>query len=106
MCEALAIAEEIGWTGAGQIVLEVSAGLAAFLGEWERALRLHGAAEKLRQHSGLRLEPTDEAFLAPLIAKAREALDEASLAEVAAAGRALSYEDAMAEARAWLEYRS
>ena len=106
LCEALAIAEEIGWTGAGQIVLEVSAGLAAFLGEWERALRLHGAAEKLRQHSGLRLEPTDEAFLAPLIAKARAAMDETALAHVGAAGRALSYEDAMAEARAWLEYRS
>ena len=103
LSEAFAIVEEIDWRGAGQIVLEVSAGLAVHYRDWERALRLHHAAEMVRSRTGLRLEPTDEAFLAPLIAKARTAADETARGMVAVVDRTLSYEEAMAETRAWLE---
>ena len=52
---------------------------------------------------GLHREPADEAFLAPLIAKARAALGVAAFAAEETVGRSLSYEEAMAESRAWLE---
>jgi hypothetical protein len=42
----------------------------------------------------------------PLVAKTRAALGDAAFAEAEAAGRGLSYEEATAEARAWLESRS
>jgi predicted ATPase len=100
---ALAIAEEIGWKNESQAVLENSAGLAACLGEWKCAARFYGAAEAQREQTRVHRDPADEAFLTPLIARAREALDGAAFAAAEAAGRALSYEDAMAESRAWLE---
>jgi hypothetical protein len=55
---------------------------------------------------GLRRDPADEAFLAPLIARARQALEPATFAAAEATGRALSYDQARAETRAWLENRS
>lgn len=79
------------------------AGLAAFLGEWRRAAQLYGAADLQFEQSGFHREPADEAFHSPLIAQAREALGAAGFAAVEAAGRALSYDTATAEARAWLE---
>ena len=51
-------------------------------------------------------ETADEAFLAPRIALARKALGDAAFAEAQAGGNALSYEEAIAEARAGLEDRS
>jgi hypothetical protein len=54
------------------------------------------------EQMGLHRERVDEAFLAPLIAKARESLGAAAFAVAADAGRALSYEDAVAASRAWL----
>jgi hypothetical protein len=47
----------------------------------------------------------DEASLAPVIARTREVLG-AAFAAAESAGRALSYEEAIAEARTWLEQRS
>jgi hypothetical protein len=56
--------------------------------------------------TGLRGDPADQAFLAPLIAKAREALGEPAFVAAKATGRALTYEVALAQARASLkEYR-
>jgi hypothetical protein len=48
----------------------------------------------------------EEAFIRPLIAEAREALSESAFAEAERGGRALNYEEAMTEARAWLDSRS
>jgi predicted ATPase/class 3 adenylate cyclase len=100
--EVLSIAEEIGSKPAGQSVLEVSAGLGAVRAEWERAGLFFGAAEAQTRQTGLHRDPTDEAFLAPLIEQARKALGTEAFATIEAAGRALSYDDAMAEVRAWL----
>jgi predicted ATPase len=106
LAEALAIAEAIGSKRAGQSGLEVSAGLHASSEDWERAAILFGAAEAQMAQTGLRGDPADEAFLAPLIAKTQEALGEPAFAAAKAAGRALAYEAALAQARASLaEYR-
>jgi len=102
LLEALAIAEEIGSKQTGQSVLEVSAGLAALRKEWRHAARFYGAAEAQAEQTGLRRDPADEAFLLPLVANARAALNEVDFAEADAAGRALPYGSALVEARAWL----
>jgi hypothetical protein len=52
---------------------------------------------------GFHRERADEAFLAPLIARARGALDDAAFTAAESAGRSLSYEEAIAQARAWLD---
>jgi len=102
LLEALAIAEEIGSKQTGQSVLEVSAGLAALRKEWRHAARFYGAAEAQAEQTGLRRDPADEAFLLPLVANARAALNEVDFAEADAAGRALPYGSTLVEARAWL----
>jgi predicted ATPase/class 3 adenylate cyclase len=106
LLEAHAIAEEIGSKPAGQSVLEVSAGLAALRADWVRAAHFFGAAEAQATQTGLRRDPADEAFLAPLITKAREAAGAAAFGTAEARGRALAYAEAMGDARAWLENRS
>jgi predicted ATPase len=103
--EGFAIAEEIGSKRAGVAQLGSSVGLASLLGEWERAARLYGAYEALSAQMGEHLEPADAAFLAPLVARTREALGASPFAEAEFAGRSLSYDDAIAEAGAWLAQR-
>jgi hypothetical protein len=71
--------------------------------EWPRAARLFGAAEAQLAQTGLHRDPADEAFLAPLIQQARDALGAEAFDLAATSGRALGYEDAIAEARSWLE---
>jgi tetratricopeptide (TPR) repeat protein len=102
LLEALSIAGEIGSKPAGQSALEVSAGLGALRKEWERAARLFGAAEAQIAQTGLQRDPADEVFLGPLIVQVRSALGNDVFDKAATAGRALGYEEAMAEARAWL----
>ena len=58
------------------------------------------------EQTGVQRSSADEAFIRPLITKAREALGEPAFAAAEREGRALSYEEAIAEARAWLESRS
>jgi hypothetical protein len=103
LIEALNIVEETGSKSDGESILEMSAGLATCFEDSEHAARLWGAAEAHCEKMGYRREPVDEAFLAPLIAKARDALGAEAFAAAEAAGRALSYEAALAEARAWLQ---
>ena len=101
--ESLAIAEEIGSKRIGQSVLEVATGLAALREEWDWAARFYGAAEAQARETGLYRDPADESFLVPRIMMAREALAPEEFHAAEAAGDALHYEDAMDEARAWLE---
>lgn len=106
LTEALAIVEKIGSKRAGQSGLEVSAGLHALGEEWDRAAILFGAAQAQMAQTGLHRDPTDEAFLAPLIEKARAALGASAFAAAEATGRELAYEEAIAQAQAWLVKRS
>ena len=103
LIEVLDIAAEIGSKPAGQSVLEVCAGWDALRGEWLRSARLYGAAEKQTRQTGLHRDPADDAFLAPLIARTRDALGAVAFAAAEAGGGELSYDDAMIEARAALE---
>ncbi len=102
LLDVVAIADEIGPNLVGHSVLEVSAGLAVLLEDWERATRFFGAVEAHTDQTGLHRDPADEAFLAPLIARARQVLGDARFAALEQAGRSMSYDQAFAEARAWL----
>lgn len=102
LLEASTIAAEIDSAPATQSALEVCAGLAAAMAQWERAARLFGAAEARAAQTGLRRDPADEAFLVPRITLAREALDAKDYGLAEAAGRALDHAEAWSEARAWL----
>lgn len=103
LLEAIAIAHDMGSRPTGQSALEVTAGMAASLQQWERAARLFGAAEAQASETGLHRDPADEAFLAPQMARARDAMAADSFLAAEAAGRALSYEAAMQEVRDFLE---
>jgi tetratricopeptide (TPR) repeat protein len=102
LAEALAIAQEVGSKRAGQSGLEVSAGLHALNHAWERAAILYGAAQEQMAQTGIHADPTDAAFLAPLIANARTALGAPAFAAGEATGRAFTYDTAIAQAQAWL----
>jgi predicted ATPase len=106
LIEALLIADEIRSKRMGKSVLEVTASLAALRGDWTQTVRFYSAAEAQAAYTGLRRDPADEAFLAPRVSTAREALASASYLEAASAGRALPYDDAIFEARVWLERRT
>ena len=103
LLEVLDIAAETGSKPAAQSALEVSAGLAAIREEWKRSARLFGLAEAQTVQTGLHRDPTDEAFLSPLIAAARRALGPSEFALAENAGRALEPQAAAAELRTWLE---
>jgi tetratricopeptide (TPR) repeat protein len=106
LLEVLEIVVELGSKPAGVSALEVCAGLAAHGSEPEAAARFFGAAESQLSQTGLHRDPADEAFLAPLMDAARAHLGPKAFAAAQTAGRALSYDQAMLEARAWLDRRS
>ena len=101
LLETITIAMETGSSPAVQSVLEVCAGLAAACAQWDCAAEFFGAAEAQAGKTGLHRDPADDAFLAPLIARARAALGVAA-ADAEATGQALSSDEAIAKARAWL----
>lgn len=103
--EVLDIAERIGSQPAGQSALEVSAGLASVSREWDRAARFFGMAEGQADRAGLHRDPADEAFLTPLVERARDALGTPRFDDMTSGGRGVRYEDAIAEARRWLVRR-
>ncbi|MDE2357764.1 MAG: tetratricopeptide repeat protein, partial [Betaproteobacteria bacterium] len=102
LLEVIAICDGLDLKTTGQSVMEVTCGLAAACGEWEHAARFFGAAERQSAVSGMHRDPTDEAFLMPLIAKARTALNPSTYVAAETAGRAMDYTSAMAAVRAWL----
>jgi len=105
LVESAALVEETGASWVGQGVLNTVAQLAATLGEGAFAARLFGVSEVLRERMGERRSPPDEQRIALLMARARSELGESAFAAAYAAGGSLSYQDAIAEARAWLEQR-
>jgi predicted ATPase/class 3 adenylate cyclase len=103
LIEVHAIAGEIGSKPVGQSVLEVCAGFAAFEQDWARTAQFYGMAEAEIELTGLHRDPADEAFLMPRVASARANLGASAFAAADALGRAVSYADAMVEARQWLD---
>jgi hypothetical protein len=72
--------------------------VAALDEEPERAARLWGAAERLRQAIGCRSAPAARATYEQALAVARTQLDDAAFAAAFAVGQALTLEQAIAEA--------
>jgi non-specific serine/threonine protein kinase len=103
LAEAATLADESGSRNSGQVVLDVAAALASAHGDHARAARMWGASETARETMGLQRDPVDGAFVMAWIARARESCGESGFAAAEAGGRALSYEEAMAGARTWLE---
>ena len=56
----------------------------------------------LRDLTGIQRDPTDDAFLRPLIATAREALDAEAAKAAEREGHAAGYERTLADVRSWL----
>ena len=102
LSEVLAITAEIGSKPAAQSALEVAAGLAVTRGEAGRGAEFFGAAEAIAAQTGLKRDPTDESFLAPLMASAEQALGGEGFAAACAAGRARTFMQSVADVRAWL----
>ena len=100
--EVLAISCETQSRSTGQCALDVCAALAAVRGEWARAARFFGVVEMQTVEGGYHRDPADKAFIAPLIAQARDRLSTPAFEHAEADGRALSYDDAIEEVRAWL----
>ena len=102
LVEVLAVVEEIGSKPAAQGLLEVSAGVAALRAEWETAARFYGAAEAQAEQTGIRRDAADSAFLDAAVETARASLGSTAFAAAEQAGRALAYDEAIAQVRAWL----
>jgi ATP/maltotriose-dependent transcriptional regulator MalT len=103
LAEGARIAEERWMRVRGQALLDETAALAAALEEHAVAARLWGASEAARREMNLSREPNDESFLGPWTERARAALGTPAFTAAEVAGAALSYAEALAEARAWLE---
>ena len=103
LLEVLTIVSQIGSRPVGQSALEVTAGWCASLEAWESAVLLFGAAEAQAERAGLRRDAVDEAFLSPLMARARKALTPEHFDLTASSGRQRLYQDALQLARACLE---
>jgi predicted ATPase/class 3 adenylate cyclase len=102
LIDVIAIAGRTGSKPAGQSALEVSAALAMLCDDWSRAARQYGAAEALAAQTGIARDPADTAFLAPLVSRIKACLGAESYGRLEAEGRTLSYDEAMADASAWL----
>jgi len=103
LVETLRILDKLGSRPIGQSLIEVTAGLAALQEEWPTSARYFGISEAHGKRTGIHRDPTDEAFLAPRIQAARDALGGNGFTAAEASGQALSYERGIEEIRGWLE---
>jgi hypothetical protein len=78
--------------------LEGLACISAAEGEAERAARLFGAAEALREAVGYQHTPEEDPWRGPYLASARSRLGEEAREEALAEGRAMTLERAIAYA--------
>jgi adenylate cyclase len=93
--EGLTIYKETGHRVGIAYLLEETAGLAAREGQMERAFRLAGAAETLREAIGAPLPPTERARLERMLEPASEALSDDAAVAATDEGQAMSSEQAM-----------
>ena len=96
--ESLTLCKELGDKWIASESLEGMACIAAAEGEAERAARLFGAAQALREALGYHHMPEEDALREPYIAAARSRLGEEPWEEALAEGRAMTLERAIAYA--------
>ena len=99
---ALAVAAELESARIEKSLLEVCAGLAAARAQPRAAARFYGAAESRGRATGLHRDASDEAFLAPLIGRARSALGTDAFDAEMGSGARLGAAQAAQELRDWL----
>ena len=92
--ESLALSKELGGSPGPLVFLEGLACDAGARGEAERAARLFGAAQALREATGVPLEPAMHALAEPYLVGARSQLDESAWTAAWEEGRAMSMEAA------------
>jgi tetratricopeptide (TPR) repeat protein len=95
--DSLALVRELGDNRIIAECLEGVAGVAAARQELERAARLWGAAEALREAISTPLSPAEQRRYEQMVGAARTQTDEASWAAMWAAGREMTLEKALAE---------
>jgi hypothetical protein len=100
LAESLALSRRLGISGQTANALEVLAGLAQRRGRTERAVRLYGAAEALREARAFPRPATHARLYEAAVAVARSALDEPAFSAAWAAGRTLGWDEVLAEASA------
>jgi non-specific serine/threonine protein kinase len=96
--ESLTLHRDLGHKHGIADGLERLAGAACGQGQWERAARLFGAAEALREAIDVPRPPADRPDLERSLVALRAGLDERALAAAWAEGRALTLEQAVAVA--------
>jgi len=100
--EIFEIAMQTGSKPVVQSALDVAAGYCVVIARYTEAARLFGAAQAQIASTGLQRDPADEACLLPLHERARDRLGPDAFTRAESAGNALSYEDAISEARGQL----
>ena len=100
--EVLTLSSAAGSKWTGLCVFDVTAGLGAVATDWTFAARMRGAAEARVKDMKYKRDRPDEEFLASWTARMREALGDAEYIAAFESGYALSHEQAVAEALAWL----
>jgi predicted ATPase len=101
--EGTQIAEKIAGKYIGTAAVMVIGALAGVDGDPARAARLWGAAAGARERMGVVLDPPDVKFLEPHVARVRSEMGTEAFSAAERQGRAVPYESALGEARAWLE---
>ncbi len=94
--EGLVVLRDAKALWAINFALDGFAGIAVGLGQPQRALRLAGASEALRESAGILLPPVWQAWVERLLEPARNTLDEEECAAAWAEGRAMNLERAVA----------
>jgi DNA-binding CsgD family transcriptional regulator/tetratricopeptide (TPR) repeat protein len=95
LVEGLTLSRQVGDTLNTVNGLEGMAVTARVQSETERAARLWGAAEMLREAMGVPLRPDERAVYEPYMAEARSQLDAAAWEAALAEGRAMTLEEAV-----------
>jgi non-specific serine/threonine protein kinase len=93
--ESLIVCREVGHSWISEESVDGLGRVASATGRYERAARLFGAAEVLRETVGWHLTPPDQADHDKYVASARAALAEAAFATAWAEGRAMTLEQAV-----------
>lgn len=93
--QGLTLYQELGDKGGTAYSLEAFAALATTEGKLDRAARLWGAAEQLRETIGSPLPPAERGEYEQKVAEARTAFGEENFAPLWAEGRALTMEEAI-----------
>ena len=101
--EVMQIADQNGSKPAALCALDVCACLAATLSDAPRAARYFGLAEAQNDHFGLRRDPSDAAFMAPMLDTVRRELGEPGFLQAETQGRQLPFNQGWAEAGRWLQ---